>query len=78
MAQLVGIAGSLRKDSFNRKLLVAASEQMPTGSTLEVLSIDDVPLYNADVEEQTGIPAAVAALKDKVAEADGLVLVTPE
>jgi NAD(P)H-dependent FMN reductase len=42
-----------------------------------VLPIDDVPLYNADVESE-GIPAAVRALKDKIAAADGLVIATPE
>lgn len=78
MAQLVGFAGSLRKESFNRKLLEAASAATPAGSTLEVLSIADVPLYNADLEAQQGIPAPVAALKDKLATADGLVLATPE
>ena len=78
MAQLVGFAGSLRKGSFNRSLIAAASAAMPPGSTLEVLSIDDVPLYNADVEAKSGVPAAVAALKDRIAAADGLVIATPE
>jgi NAD(P)H-dependent FMN reductase len=78
MAQLVGFAGSLRKGSFNRSLIAAASAAMPEGSTLEVLSIDEVPLYNADVEAKSGIPAAVAALKNRIAAADGLVIATPE
>jgi NAD(P)H-dependent FMN reductase len=50
---------------------------MPEGAALRVLSIDDVPLYDADVEAK-GIPAAVAALKESLAAAAGLVLVTPE
>jgi NAD(P)H-dependent FMN reductase len=78
MAQLVGFAGSLRKGSFNRSLIAAAAAAMPQGSTLEVLSIDDVPLYNGDVEAKPGIPPAVALLKDKIAAADGVVIATPE
>jgi NAD(P)H-dependent FMN reductase len=78
MAALVGFAGSLRKRSFNRSLIAAASAAMPAGSTLEVLSIDDVPLFNADVESGTGIPPVVALLKDRIAAADGLVIATPE
>jgi chromate reductase, NAD(P)H dehydrogenase (quinone) len=43
-----------------------------------VASIRDIPLYDADVEAASGIPSAVAALKDQIASADGLLLVTPE
>lgn len=78
MVQLVGFAGSLRKGSFNRSLIAAAAAAMPQGSTLEVLSIDDFPVYNADIETKSGIPPAVAQVKDKIAAADGLVIATPE
>lgn len=78
MAHLVGFAGSLRKGSYNRMLLSAAATAMPEGSSLEPLAIDQVPLYNADIEESEGIPASVAAIKDRIAEADGLLIVTPE
>jgi chromate reductase len=50
---------------------------MPSGSTLEPATIAGIPLYDADVEAQ-GIPPLVASLKDRVAAADGLLLVTPE
>jgi len=78
MAKLVGFAGSLRKGSYNRSLLAAAAGAMPEGSSLEVLSIDEVPLYDADIEESSGIPASVTVLKDAIAAADGLVIATPE
>lgn len=78
MIRLVGFAGSLRKSSYNRALLAAAVDAMPQGATLEVLPIDDVPLYNADIEENEGIPASVQLLKDRIAAADGLVIATPE
>jgi NAD(P)H-dependent FMN reductase len=75
---IVGIAGSLRKNSFNAALLRAATELVGPGTTLEIASIRDIPLYDADVEESIGVPAAVQQLKDKVAAADGLLLVSPE
>jgi len=78
MAELVGFAGSLRAGSYNRALLAAAVDAMPDGSTLDVLSIDDVPLYSADVEENEGIPQSVERIKNAIAAADGLVIATPE
>jgi chromate reductase len=78
VARLVGFAGSLRAGSYNRALLAAAAKAMPAGSSLEILPIDDVPLYNADVESSAGVPASVRLIKDKIAVADGLVIVTPE
>lgn len=78
MADLVGFAGSLRAGSYNRALLAAAVSAMPAGSTLEALAIDDVPLYNADIETNDGIPVSVRRIKDRIAAADGLVIVTPE
>ena len=75
--RLVGISGSLRRHSYNAGLLRAARDAMPEGSELAVHSIVGVPLYDADVEAE-GIPDAVTALKDAVAAADGLLLVTPE
>ncbi len=77
MTTIVGIAGSLRKGSFNAALLRAAVRSMPAGSTLEQASIAGIPLYDADVEAQ-GMPPLVASLKDRVAAADALLLVTPE
>jgi len=74
---LVGISGSLRRHSYNAGLLRAARDAMPAGAELAIHSIGEVPLYNADVEAK-GIPAAVTILKDAVAGADGLLLVTPE
>lgn len=78
MIQLVGFAGSLRAGSYNRALLAAAADAMPEGAALEVLAVDNVPLYNGDVEEHEGIPAAVQSIKDAIAAADGLVIATPE
>ncbi|WP_116092185.1 NADPH-dependent FMN reductase [Sphingomonas crusticola] len=77
MITILGLSGSLRRHSFNRGLLRAAAEAMPEGARLELGSIADIPLYDGDVEAQ-GIPAAVAALKERAAAAEALLLVTPE
>lgn len=78
MTRIIGIAGSLRKASYNAALLRNAAELAPPGCTLEIASIKDIPLYDGDLEAENGIPAPVTALKDLVAGAEGLLLVTPE
>lgn len=77
MVAIVGIAGSLRRESFNRYLLEAAAGLAPEGAGIRTGSIDGIPLYNGDVEKQ-GVPAAVAALKDQIRESDALLLASPE
>jgi chromate reductase, NAD(P)H dehydrogenase (quinone) len=77
MAHIIGIAGSLRKNSYNGALLRAARELVPDSSTLQIEPIDEIPLYNFDLEKER-FPAPVARLKDAIAESDGLLLVTPE
>lgn len=78
MANIVGISGSLRKYSFNAGLLRAAAEAVPEDSTLVIESIKGIPLYDGDVEEAEGIPTIVSDLKERIATADGLLIVTPE
>lgn len=78
MHTIVGISGSLRAGSYNTALLRAAVELAPAGLRIEVASIREIPLYDGDVEAQSGIPLAVATLKDRIAAAAGLLLVTPE
>lgn len=78
MTRLIGISGSLRRGSLNTSLLRAATSLMPQDSTLTIGTIRGIPLYDGDVEAADGIPAPVSTLKDEVAAADGLLLVTPE
>ncbi|MGV8937820.1 MAG: NADPH-dependent FMN reductase [Allorhizobium sp.] len=78
MTKLIGISGSLRRGSFNSALLQAGSGLMPAGAELVIGSIHGIPLYDGDLEAEQGIPDAVSALKDAVADADGLILSTPE
>ena len=77
MTTLVAIAGSLRNGSLNQMLLNAAVEAAPKDVKMEIASIRGIPLYDGDVESG-GIPEAVKTLKDKIAAADGVLLVTPE
>ena len=78
MARIVGISGALRRESFNASLLRAAVSVVPAGSSIEIGSIRDIPLYDYDVEATQGIPAAVQTLKDAIATSDGVLIVTPE
>lgn len=75
--RIIGLAGSLRRGSFNRALLRAAVELAPAGMTIEPFDLIEVPLYNGDVEAE-GDPPAVAALKAAITAADGVLFVTPE
>ena len=77
MTKLIGLSGSLRQASYNTALLRSAAGMMPEGSELIVETIRGIPLYDADLEAE-GIPEKVTALKDAIAAADGLLLVTPE
>lgn len=76
--RILGLSGSLRAASFNTGLLRAAAGLMPDGAELTVRTIHGIPLYDGDVEEKEGIPAAVTELGKEIAAADGLLLASPE
>ncbi|MBO6949847.1 MAG: NAD(P)H-dependent oxidoreductase [Rhodospirillales bacterium] len=78
MANVLGLAGSLRKASFNAGLLRAAAEEAPDGLSVTIGSIKGVPLYDGDDEAANGLPDTVRTLQTQLADADGLLLVTPE
>lgn len=73
---LLGISGSLRAASFNRMLIREAGRLMLDASYTEADL--ELPLYNGDVEEADGIPAAVKLLADQIDAADAVVISTPE
>lgn len=75
--RLLGISGSLRKASHNLAILRTLKERVPQNVDLELLPLDDLPLYNSDLEAPQ-LPAAVAAFKSAVSAADGLVICSPE
>lgn len=75
--RVAGFAGSLRAGSLNRALIRAAREAAPAGMSIETLDLAQIPLYNADLEAQ-GDPAPVAAFKRSIAQADAILIATPE
>jgi NAD(P)H-dependent FMN reductase len=78
VTKLIGISGSLRQASYNSALLRNAVGLMPENADLVVDTVRGIPLYDGDVEVNEGIPERVAELKEAIAAADGLLLVTPE
>lgn len=78
MIRVVGIAGSLRRQSFNRALLHIAAERAPNGMSIE---IDDelrsIPLFDEDLEA-SGEPDPVRRLRETVVAANGVLIATPE
>jgi len=75
--KIIGLTGSLRRDSYNKAALKAAQKLIPENVTLEILDLAEIPFFNEDVEAQ-GLPPAVAEFKSKLAEADALLISTPE
>ena len=76
--RIVGIAGSLRKDSWNRKLLLAAAELLPEDVEFELWDgLKAVPPYDED-DDGLAAPHAVARLREAIAGADAVLVATPE
>lgn len=75
--RIVGLAGSLRRGSFNRALLRAAQQLAPEQVSIDIFDLIDVPLYNGDIEDP-GDPVPVQELKKAIRAADGVLFVTPE
>ena len=75
---VLGFAGSLRKQSYNRALLAAAEDYLPEGVTLEQYDIAGIPLFDQDVLDNDGYPEAVQRFRDRIAAADAVLIVTPE
>jgi chromate reductase len=74
---ILALSGSLRADSFNTKLLNAAQGLAPAGAQIEIYDYRDVPLYDADVEVRA-YPETVQRLKDRIRQADAVLIATPE
>lgn len=75
--RIVGISGSLRRVSFSTALLKVLAERAAPAIEIKVVTLEDIPFYNEDLDIDPAIPA-VAVLKRKVAESDGVLISTPE
>lgn len=76
MIKILGIAGSLRKHSYNRAALRTAQALVPEGAVMEIFDLQGIPVFNED-DEQTA-PAQVVELKRQIRAADAVLFVTPE
>lgn len=75
---VLGLCGSLRQDSYNRRLLAAAAKELPDAAVFQLFDdIAAIPAYNEDIEAHD-TPAAVRALRVAIATASGVVIATPE
>jgi chromate reductase, NAD(P)H dehydrogenase (quinone) len=78
MAKILGVSGSLRKDSWNTKLLRVAGQLLPPGVELELYeNLKAVPPYDED-DDRGSAPAAAADFRNAIADADGVLFATPE
>lgn len=75
--RLLAISGSIRRESNCTAVLRSLAPLLPASITYDLCPLDEIPLYNADLDGDTP-PAPVAALKKAIAEADGLVVCSPE
>jgi chromate reductase len=73
----LGFAGSLRRKSYNKLLLRAASKLLPESTQLDLFDLEGIPLYNQDMEV-LGIPRIVKRFKEKIEAADAVLIATPE
>lgn len=83
MARIIMMGMSLRKGSFNKKLIQNAFQILKENKPqhqVELLSFNDypMPVYNGDIEAESGIPDEVKRLGQKISEADALIFSTPE
>lgn len=77
--KIVTLLGSLRQGSYNAMIAQALPQLAPQGVTVESLpSIRDIPLYDADIQQETGFPASVESIAEQIRQADGVIIVTPE
>src|ERR1700735_4542965 len=73
--KIAGISGSLRRGSFSTSLLKILAEKALPAIEIRVVSLEDIPLYNQDLDGEPGIPAVIA-FKRVIAESDGVLIAT--
>ncbi len=74
--KIVTIVGSLRKESYNKRVALFMQERYKGKLDMEILYLNDLPLFNADIENDP--PEAVNEFKDKIRNAEGVLIVSPE
>lgn len=74
--KVLGFAGSLRRSSYNKTLLLSATDLLPDDTNLEIFDIEGIPVFNQDLEEN--MPLKVKEFKSKIRDADAILIATPE
>ena len=74
--KVLGFAGSLRVGSYNKALLLSATDLLPHDTNLEIFDIEGIPVFNQDLEEN--MPLKVKEFKSKIRDADAILISTPE
>lgn len=74
--KVLGFAGSLRVGSYNKALLLSATDLLPDDTNLEIFDIEGIPVFNQDLEEN--MPLKVKEFKSKIRDADAILIATPE
>jgi chromate reductase len=75
--RLIGISGSLRRDSYCTAILRTLRHELPEHVTLDIFELSRIPLYNQD-DEAENFPSSVQTFKDAVRQCDGVAIVSPE
>jgi len=72
------IAGSLRKESFSKKIAAEVVAMAPAGFDFEIISIADLPLYNQDFDDEGNVPESYKIFRAQMTAIDGVIFITPE
>lgn len=79
MSKVIGIlAGSLRKESFSKKIAKTITSMALEGVEFRIIQLDDLPVYNPDFDDENRAPDSCVAFRDAVKAVDGIIFVTPE
>ncbi|MEW8974135.1 MAG: NADPH-dependent FMN reductase [Tissierellaceae bacterium] len=74
--KIVAIVGSIRRESYNKKIVEFMKERYKDKMDIEILPIEELPMYNEDIELSP--PSSVKEIKDKIKSSDGILIATPE
>ncbi|OCA75454.1 NADPH-dependent FMN reductase [Chryseobacterium arthrosphaerae] len=79
MSKVIGIiAGSLRRESFSKKIARALLPMVPQDFAFRIISIEDLPIYNQDFDDHDNVPESYVKFRDEIRSIDGIIFVTPE
>nr|WP_228435800.1 NADPH-dependent FMN reductase [Chryseobacterium pennipullorum] len=79
MNKVIGlIAGSLRKESFSKKIAKALVPMAPEGFEFKMISIDNLPVYNQDFDDYNQVPESYVIFRNEIKNIDGVIFITPE